>query len=116
MQVTVQFNAKLPVKITKRKNWVLASCPILDVHTQGATLEEAKKNLGEPKENILDAYRGFYQKTNFMLKTIKECCIMVRRCDLKSIRIIVIGKRFGKISSVTGIDPSEVKSIRDTKI
>jgi predicted RNase H-like HicB family nuclease len=47
MQITVQFNATLPVKYTKRHRWVLASCPILDVHSQGETAERAKKNLGE---------------------------------------------------------------------
>ena len=47
MDVQVQFNAKLPVKITKRKNWYLASCPVLDVHSQGETERKAKKNLAE---------------------------------------------------------------------
>jgi predicted RNase H-like HicB family nuclease len=47
MDVTVQFMAKLPVKLTPRKKWVLASCPILDVHSQGKTAEAAKKNLAE---------------------------------------------------------------------
>ena len=38
---------KLPVKITKRAKWYLASCPILDVHSQGKTKELAKRNLIE---------------------------------------------------------------------
>ena len=47
MEITVQFSAKLPVKFTKRKNWVVASCPILDVHSQGETERKARKNLAE---------------------------------------------------------------------
>lgn len=47
MQVAVQFIAKVPVKTTKRRNWILASCPILDVHSQGDTVVQAKKNLAE---------------------------------------------------------------------
>jgi predicted RNase H-like HicB family nuclease len=45
--VKVEFNIKLPFKITKRTKWFLASCPILDVHSQGPTEEKAKKNLVE---------------------------------------------------------------------
>lgn len=37
----------LPVKLTKRKKWFLASCPIVDIHSQGTTEREAKKNLIE---------------------------------------------------------------------
>ncbi len=47
MDITVQFQAKLPVKITKKAKWVLASCPILDVHSQGETEKQARRNLGE---------------------------------------------------------------------
>ncbi|MBU1627936.1 type II toxin-antitoxin system HicB family antitoxin [bacterium] len=42
----------LPIKFTKKKKWILASCPILDVYSQGETIEEAKKN-------IKDALTGF---------------------------------------------------------
>ena len=41
------FNMKLPCKLQKRKNWVLASCPVLDVMSQGETENKAKKNLSE---------------------------------------------------------------------
>lgn len=45
--VKVELSIKLPYKITKRPKWFLSSCPILDVHSQGRTLEIAKKNLVE---------------------------------------------------------------------
>lgn len=38
---------RLPYSIKERANWYLASCPILDVHSQGETPEKAKKNLKE---------------------------------------------------------------------
>jgi predicted RNase H-like HicB family nuclease len=42
-----EFRIKVPVKIAKRKRWVLASCPILDLHSQGETEKKARENLGE---------------------------------------------------------------------
>ncbi len=47
MDIKVQFNLSVPVKTTKKKKWYLASCPILDVHSQGETEKKAKENLGE---------------------------------------------------------------------
>lgn len=47
MIVQVQFTAKLPVKITKKRKWFVASCPLLNVVSQGETEILAKKNLKE---------------------------------------------------------------------
>ncbi len=47
MAIKILFSAQLPLKLTKRKKWVVASCPILDVRSQGETEEKAKKNLIE---------------------------------------------------------------------
>lgn len=43
----VFLSIKVPAKLTKRKKWYLASCPILDVHSQGETQSKAKENLVE---------------------------------------------------------------------
>jgi predicted RNase H-like HicB family nuclease len=43
----VGFNISLPIKIAKKKKWYLASCPILDIHSQGDTEKKAKDNLCE---------------------------------------------------------------------
>jgi len=43
----VLFSLQLPFKITKRAKWFLATCPILDVHSQGETEKKAKENLVE---------------------------------------------------------------------
>jgi len=47
MKVSIQFNANLPVKVTRRQKWFLASCPVLDVHAQGETEKGAKDHLTE---------------------------------------------------------------------
>lgn len=78
--------------------------------------EKAQANTEKSGDDKIDMHRGYYQKTNTLLKTIKECCIMVRRQDLSAVSIIVFGKRFGKISSISGLDPAEVRTIRDIKI
>lgn len=45
--VVVQFNIQLPAVIKEKGKLFIASCPVLDVFTQGNTLEQAKKNLAE---------------------------------------------------------------------
>lgn len=45
--IEVEFQFKLPYTITKKRKWYLASCPVLDVHSQGETKEKAKTNLRE---------------------------------------------------------------------
>lgn len=45
--IKIQFIAQLPLVIKKRRNHFLASCLILDVHSQGETEELARKNLTE---------------------------------------------------------------------
>lgn len=47
MQTKIVLNARLPLKFIRRKRGVIASCPVLDVHSQGETEEKAKKNLTE---------------------------------------------------------------------
>ena len=47
MQKKIQFNANLPIAIIEKPDWFVASCPILDVHSQGETEEQAKHNLGD---------------------------------------------------------------------
>jgi predicted RNase H-like HicB family nuclease len=45
MDAEIKFT--FPVKFTRKKEWYLASCPILDIHSQGDTEKEAKANLCE---------------------------------------------------------------------
>ncbi|MBU2027679.1 MAG: type II toxin-antitoxin system HicB family antitoxin [Proteobacteria bacterium] len=45
--IIVQFNIHLPAVVAKKEKWFTASCPILDVVTQGETVEKARANLAE---------------------------------------------------------------------
>lgn len=47
---------KTPIKLTRKKKWIVASCPVLDVHSQGRTEGEAKDNL----EEAIDLFFAFY--------------------------------------------------------
>ena len=47
MQLRVKFEVEVPIEIKKRKKWFLASCHVLDVHSQGETEAKARKNLVE---------------------------------------------------------------------
>jgi len=41
----IQIQFKLPYRLKRTGNWVVSSCPSLDVHSQGKTAAQAKKNL-----------------------------------------------------------------------
>ncbi len=43
MEKVVQIG--LPILIAKEGKWFVASCPVLDIGTQGVTEKEAKKNM-----------------------------------------------------------------------
>ena len=45
--VQIRFNMQLPAIIIKKTKWYVASCPALDIVSQGKTEEEAKYNLIE---------------------------------------------------------------------
>ncbi len=47
MSIAITLTAKLPIEIKKKVKWFVASCPALDVVSQGKTEEEAKKNIAE---------------------------------------------------------------------
>ncbi len=47
MQIKIQFNATLPITLSKRGRLFVASCSILDIHSQGETEPQARNNLGE---------------------------------------------------------------------
>lgn len=76
----------------------------------------ANQNVSENEDICVDVYKGYYLKMIFILKTIKECCIITRRDDNKNIRLIYFNKRWGKISAIMGVDPQKLKIIRANKI
>jgi predicted RNase H-like HicB family nuclease len=84
---TVELVINLPMKIKKKQKGHVASCPILDVHSQGSSKEEAKKNLVEAltaffisclKRSTLDS----------VLAILKECGFEPRRQPPKNKKIV----------------------------
>lgn len=75
MQFQMTFKMNVPIKITKRKKWFLASCPVLDIHSQGETEDKAKKNLGE-------ALFVFFT-TSLEMGTFEE---VLKECGIKPVR------------------------------
>jgi predicted RNase H-like HicB family nuclease len=51
----IQIHFKLPYRYKKAGKWIVASCPPLDVHSQGKTEVQAKKNLIEALSLFLES-------------------------------------------------------------
>lgn len=47
MQNTIDITFQFPLQIIQKERWYVASCPVLDVYSQGETSEQARKNLIE---------------------------------------------------------------------
>jgi predicted RNase H-like HicB family nuclease len=43
----IELKFRIPVKLTKKRKWYVASCPVLDVASQGETEKKARDNLVE---------------------------------------------------------------------
>ncbi len=68
----------LPIKIKKKPNGHVSTCPILDIHARGPSKEEARENLGE----ALTAFFSSGLKRNTLdsvLSILKECGFEPRR-------------------------------------
>ena len=44
---TIEMHLRVPIKIKEYKRYVVATCPALDVCSQGDSVKAAKNNLGE---------------------------------------------------------------------
>lgn len=71
----VSLTVNLPAKIIKRRKWYLASCPILDVHSQGETQDQAKHNLIE----ALSLFFISCLERNTLDAVLKDCGLTVAR-------------------------------------
>jgi predicted RNase H-like HicB family nuclease len=50
----MQLSFRLPYILTFKDKWILASCPVLDVHSQGGSEAEAIANLREALQLFLE--------------------------------------------------------------
>ena len=67
--ISIQFNIRLPAVITKKAKWYSSYCPALDVASQGATEEEAKRNLSD----ALFAFLISCHERGVLDAVLKEC-------------------------------------------
>jgi predicted RNase H-like HicB family nuclease len=51
MRIAMEF--KVPARIRKKGKWFVSSCPLLDVHSQGHTRDEAERNLVDALTSFL---------------------------------------------------------------
>jgi predicted RNase H-like HicB family nuclease len=51
MRIAMEF--KVPARIRKKGKWFVSSCPLLDVHSQGRTRDQAQRNLVDALTSFL---------------------------------------------------------------
>ncbi len=56
MRIAMEF--KVPARIRKKGKWFISSCPLLDVHSQGHTHDEAEHNLVDALSSFLISCYG----------------------------------------------------------
>jgi predicted RNase H-like HicB family nuclease len=63
-KIRVQMELKVPIEISKKGKWYIASCPVLDICSQGKTERSAKNNLSEAL--------GLFLTTCFEMGTLED--------------------------------------------
>lgn len=80
--VTIHMNIHLPVVVERKEKWFVSFCPVLDVCSQGATEEEAKKNLTE----ALVAFLISCHKRGTLDAVLKRCGFVADPSALRASR------------------------------
>ena len=77
MKNLVEFHIKVPCEVKQEGLWFYASCPPLDIHSQGHTREESLHNLSEAIALFIESCfeRGVLDKA------LKECGLEAMRND-----------------------------------
>jgi predicted RNase H-like HicB family nuclease len=65
----IMMTFKLPIKVEEKDGWFISSCSILDVFSQGETLEIAKKNI---IETLKIFFASCYERGT-LEEVLKEC-------------------------------------------
>ncbi|MEE9464698.1 MAG: type II toxin-antitoxin system HicB family antitoxin [Candidatus Neomarinimicrobiota bacterium] len=55
MSPQIYFGFRLPVEFSREGKWFIASCPMLDVHSQGTSEAKAKSNLIEAMQLFIES-------------------------------------------------------------
>ena len=70
-----------PIFIGREDNWFVASCPILDMATQGKTEEEVKENMKE----LIEDYMKDPDTSKPKLKTIMSSSVIITNIAVKGV-------------------------------
>ncbi len=81
-----------------------------------ATVPGVKKVLTDSLRGGTGAYEGFYFRKGIILEKLIECVIICNDENLKSIRIVDVKPKRGRIFSITGFDPAEHMHTRGKRI
>ena len=65
----IQFRMRVPVEVKHSGDWFVASCPVLDVHSQGTTEKKAIANLTEALQLFVESC---YER-GVLEQVLKEC-------------------------------------------
>lgn len=69
MGTMIKITLGLPLRIEKKEKWYVASCPALDVFSQGTSREDAKENQGE----ALQLFLGSCIERGTLDEVLKDC-------------------------------------------
>lgn len=52
---SIQFSVQVAIQVKQEGKWFIASCPALDVHSQGQSEKEALHNIGEAIQLFIES-------------------------------------------------------------
>ena len=81
-----------------------------------ATVSGVKKVLIDSVKKETGAYEGFYLKKGILLEKLLECVIICDDDNLKSVRIVDVKPKRGRIFIITGYDPAKHMHTRGKRI
>ena len=82
MDISIRLDVRLPIEVNKGEKYYIASCPALEVASQGKTIKKAKANLEEAL-------------TSFFISCIERGVLdaVLHDCGFKSAKKITPAKR-----------------------
>ncbi len=80
------------------------------------SVPEVKKVLDDSRRKSTGAYEGFYIRKGILFEKLIKCVIICDDNSLKSVRIVDVKPKRGRIVSITGYDPAEYKHTRGKRI
>jgi len=80
------------------------------------TIDGVQRVLANSDKEGTSAYEGFYMKKGMLMEKLTECIIICNDDSRKSLRIVDIKSKRGKILKITGFDPKDYTHTRGKKI